>query len=102
MHLILPLPQVRKLRNDYGLIKQKPQLFLSTTDADKAAILASLARQIGTLSQSSEVRVLAAGESAPPGCSVAIVDECTQAHMLLKGILDPAMEMSKLEKKVCC
>jgi hypothetical protein len=40
--LILSLvpAQVRKLRNNYNLTKQRPQLFLAVTDAGKAAVLA--------------------------------------------------------------
>lgn len=31
---------------------------------------------------------------------MAIVDEATVVHLLLKGILDPALEVAKLQKKV--
>lgn len=34
-----PRLQIRKLRNDYGLLKQKPHLFFTATDASKAAVL---------------------------------------------------------------
>lgn len=67
---------------------------------DKAAMLRSLQLEVVTLSTSSDLTLLAPGEGAPLGCSVAIVDEATTVHMLLKGILDPAMEITKLEKKV--
>ncbi|KAG2489910.1 hypothetical protein HYH03_011547 [Edaphochlamys debaryana] len=90
----------RKLRNDYGITKQKPHLYIAVTDADKAAQLQSLALEVATLSSSSAVTLLAAGEAAPLGCSVAIVDDSVTVHMLLKGILDPALEIAKLEKKM--
>jgi len=90
---------IRKLRNDYGLTKQRPSVYVSCTDAGKAAVIQTLARDIGTLSTSSEVLLLEAGAPAPVGCSVAIVDDSTTVNMLLKGILDPALELAKLEKK---
>ncbi|KAG2438857.1 hypothetical protein HXX76_005397 [Chlamydomonas incerta] len=89
----------RRLRNDYGITKQKPHIYVAVTDADKAAALRSLSLEVATLSSSSDVTLLAAGEAAPLGCSVAIVDEATTLHMLLKGILDPALEIAKLDKK---
>lgn len=45
--------------------------------------------------------MLSSEDAAPPvGCGVAIVDDATVAHLLLKGILDPALEVAKLQKKV--
>ncbi|GIL56694.1 hypothetical protein Vafri_11999 [Volvox africanus] len=90
---------VRKLRSDYGLNKQKPHLYVAVTDGDKAAMLRGLSLEVVTLSTSSDLTLLGAGVTAPLGCSVAIVDEATTVHMLLKGILDPALEITKLEKK---
>jgi valyl-tRNA synthetase len=75
---------IRKLRNDYGLTKQRPSVYVSCTDAGKAGVIQSLARDVATLSTSSEVFLLEAGASAPVGCSVAIVDDSTTVNMLLK------------------
>ena len=66
----------------------------------KHSVLSSLAKEVAALTSSSSLTVLAAGEAAPGGCSVAIVDESTTLHMLLKGILDPQAEVLKLQKKV--
>lgn len=38
--------------------------------------------------------------SPPAGCSVAIVDDSTSVLMQLKGILDPKLELAKLDKKL--
>ena len=38
--------------------------------------------------------------AAPSGCSVAIVDDATTVYMLLVGVLDPVLEVQKLQKKV--
>jgi valyl-tRNA synthetase len=65
-------------------------------------MLRGLSLEVVTLSTSSDMTLLGPGDPAtpPPGCSVAIVDESTLVHMLLKGILDPSLEITKLEKKV--
>ncbi|GFH11826.1 GST C-terminal domain-containing protein, partial [Haematococcus lacustris] len=95
--------KVRGLRNDYSLTKQRPHLFLVASDSAKAAVLQRSTLELATLSTSSEVTVLdssqGASSSPPLGCGVCIVDDATVAHLLLKGILDPALEVAKLQKK---
>jgi hypothetical protein len=68
--------------------------------AAKTKILSTLANEIATLTTSSAVEVLPVGVTAPLGCSVSIVDEATTVNMLLTGILDPTLEIQKLQKKV--
>ena len=66
-------------------------------------MLSSYSSEIATLTTSSEAVVLAAGSAAPVapvGCSVAIVDDATTIYMLLVGVLDPVLEVQKLQKKV--
>ncbi|KAL6761966.1 tRNA synthetases class I-domain-containing protein [Haematococcus lacustris] len=96
--------KVRGLRNDYSLTKQRPHLFLVASDSAKAAVLQRSTLELATLSTSSEVTVLdssqGASSSPPLGCGVCIVDDATVAHLLLKGILDPALEVAKLQKKL--
>ena len=47
-----------------------------------------------------ELKQLAQGESAPPGCAVSIVNESVTVYVLLKGIVDAATEIAKLDKKL--
>lgn len=75
---------IRKLRCDYSLTRQRPSVFVTCADAGRAAALTRLASEAATLSTSGGVEVLAAGAAAPAGCSVAIVDDVTTVHMLLK------------------
>lgn len=75
---------IRKLRSDYGLTKQRPAVYITCSDAGRAAIVQQLAGDIATLSSSSEVVLLQGGAAAPAGCSVAIVDDATTVNMLLK------------------
>eukprot|EP00878_Enallax_costatus_P001054 GHUV01001189.1.p1 GENE.GHUV01001189.1~~GHUV01001189.1.p1 ORF type:complete len:843 (+),score=324.29 GHUV01001189.1:29-2530(+) len=91
---------IRKLRSDYGLTRQRPTVYVSCSSSSRAGVLQSLSADIACLSGSSEIVLLEEGGSAPAGCSVAIVDDTTTVHLMLKGILDPTLELAKLEKKL--
>ncbi len=41
-----------------------------------------------------------ADDAAPAGCGVTIVDESTTVYVMLKGSVEPSVEIAKLEKKV--
>ena len=45
------------------------------------------------------MQVLGAGEEAPPGCAVNVVNDTTSVALGLKGVLDPAKEIDKLQEK---
>ena len=91
--------KARAMRSDYGLVKQKPTLYLSCKDAAKAALLVSAALEIATLSTSERVELLGDDGDRPLGCGVAVIDDITTIHMGLAGILDAAKEVEKLEKR---
>jgi len=38
-------------------------------------------------------------EEAPLGCAVAVVDESTTVYLLLRNVVDPNVEISRLQKK---
>lgn len=99
-YLTTVIQKVRCMRSDYGLVKQKPKVLISATDASRHAVLSSLSSEAATLTTSSEVEVLPPGSPAPPGCSVGIVDDSTTVYLVMAGILDPVLEVQKLEKKV--
>lgn len=75
---------IRKLRSDYGLTRQRPTVYVSCSSNSRAGVLQLLSADIACLSNSSEVLLLDEGASAPGGCSVAIVDDTTTVHMMLK------------------
>lgn len=97
-YLLKVVGRIRNLRTDYGLVKQKPQVYLVCADAARSTVLSELSKDIATLTSSSEVCVCPAS-AVPTGCGVVIVDDVTTVSMLLKGILDPDLELEKLEKK---
>ena len=92
---------MRGLRSDYNLApKQKPQLYIACKDTRLSGALASLALEIATLTYCDSTEFLAADAAAPASCGVKICDENTSVYLLLKGILDPELELQKLEKKI--
>ncbi|KAL3156713.1 hypothetical protein ABBQ38_000987 [Trebouxia sp. C0009 RCD-2024] len=90
---------VRKLRNDYGLQRQRPQLFIQCTDRGRAEVLSQVTGEMSSLTSCAEVRLLEAGEATPSGCAPAVIDATTTVQLLLAGILDPHKEIEKLQKE---
>lgn len=39
-------------------------------------------------------------EQAPPGCAIITVSNKCQVNLLLKGLIEPAKEIAKIEKKL--
>eukprot|EP00889_Picochlorum_renovo_P001758 jgi/Picre1/28788/NNA_004185.t1 len=92
--------KARALRSDYGLTKEKPEMFVSVSDASIREFLKTVTLEVATLTSSASVKILASGEEEPPsGCGVAVVDDKTTLHLVLAGVLDAAKEIEKLEKK---
>ena len=90
----------RSLRAAYNLQpKAKAELFVKTrgdvaTDAAK-----QFAEGIATLAGCARVDVIGPDDEVPPGCGVTIINESISVYLMLKGVVDPAAEIAKLEKK---
>ena len=90
----------RSLRAAYNLQpKAKAELFVVTrgdvaTDAAKR-----FAEGIATLAGCGRVDVLGPDDEVPPGCGVTVINESVSVYLMLKGVVDPAAEIAKLEKK---
>jgi valyl-tRNA synthetase len=52
-----------------------------------------------TLLRCDNLRLIARREEAEEGCSAAVVGERASLHLLLRGLIDPAAEVAKLERK---
>ncbi|CAI5984277.1 unnamed protein product [Closterium sp. NIES-65] len=91
---------IRSLRMAYALQpKQRPTAYAQCkSEAATAAVMAAVG-EIKTLATLAELQVLPAGESAPAGCAVAIVDESLSVHVLLRGMVDAKAEAQKLGKR---
>lgn len=91
----------RSMKSNYNLQpKARPEVFFSTKSADVEAALKADVEGLTTLASVGEMKQLSEGESAPPGCGVQIVNENITVYMLLKGVVDAATEIAKLDKKL--
>lgn len=90
----------RSLRASTGLKPSLPaKFFVECTDND--LLTQQLMPQfddVKTLAKASEVVGLYQ-QAAPEGCSLLILNETTTVHVLIKGLVDPAAEIKKLQKK---
>ncbi|XP_026281108.1 valine--tRNA ligase isoform X2 [Frankliniella occidentalis] len=88
---------IRSARSDYSLLnKTKTDAFLHCSDADLEKSLSQYCEVIGTLSNCSSVAMSA---SPPQGCAIFTASDKCEVHLLLKGLIDPAKEEEKLQKK---
>ena len=88
---------VRSTRSDYNLPnKTKTDLYLAVFDKKLSQDLEPFAGVIGTLAYSSKVEITS---QPPAGCAIVTVSDKCSAHLMLKGLIDPAKEVEKLSKK---
>ncbi|XP_041068758.1 valine--tRNA ligase, mitochondrial isoform X2 [Carcharodon carcharias] len=89
---------VRAVRADYQLTKARPELYISC-DEDVGGRLGPFLGPLQTLSRSGSVELLTPGGDAPVGCTIAVVNQHCQVHLLLKGLIDPQKELEKLSAR---
>ena len=92
--------KIRNMRNDYGLTKQKTEVFLVCKGPMSMGTAQAGASYVEALGMCSKVTALDSPAGAPKGCGVAIVDENVSVYMVLAGIVDFAAEAKKLEGKL--
>ena len=91
----------RSLKSNYNLPpRARPDVFYSVKTDDSEAAMKIDPEGLVSLAGVGELKQLAQGESAPPGCAVSIVNESVTVYVLLKGIVDAATEIAKLDKKL--
>ncbi|XP_031950189.1 valine--tRNA ligase [Corvus moneduloides] len=87
---------LRSLRAAHGLTRQRPPCFLQCPDpawGSRARRYRGLLRALGGVGA---VRLLGGGEGPPQGCAVAVASDRCTVHLLLKGVVDPPKELSRL------
>jgi len=91
----------RSLRAAYNLPpKAKPELFVVTrTDAAKDA-MTTMTGGVAALAGCGAVSVLSATDAVPTGCGVNVINEAITIYLLLRGVVEPAAEIEKLNKKI--
>ncbi|XP_068633756.1 valine--tRNA ligase isoform X2 [Battus philenor] len=86
---------IRSTRSEYNLTnKQKTTAHLLISSELKAVKLRGLFRSLQSLANSE-----LSDEQPPTGCSILTVSDKIEVHLVLKGLIDPQKEISKLEKK---
>ena len=90
----------RSLRADADIVPSKAAVFcVAVAGAEARAAAAAQRADLCTLLRASELTFVAAAGEAPEGSSAFVVDEGASVHLQLKGLVDPAAEVAKLEKK---
>jgi valyl-tRNA synthetase len=91
----------RSLRAAYNLPpKAKPELFVLTRTAATKAAMTTMTSGITALASCGSVTLLSATDAVPTGCGVNVINESITIYLLLRGVVDPAMEIEKLNKKI--
>uniref|UniRef100_A0A131XVK0 Valine--tRNA ligase n=1 Tax=Ixodes ricinus TaxID=34613 RepID=A0A131XVK0_IXORI len=90
--------KVRSLRADYNLTKNKVHLYAKCSGSGRE-IISSLGGVIAALTCSSEVELLEDGAAVPAGCAMTTISDSCQAYLMLKGVVDPAKEIERMQQK---
>jgi len=102
---------IRSLRASYlkgAHERHAPMVYLVCRDVATAATVRAQTETICALAKSSKspppaaVLLVPEGCSAPRGCVTEVLDQFTEVHLLLKGIVDLSMEAARLRKEVGC
>ncbi|CAH1371750.1 unnamed protein product [Tenebrio molitor] len=89
---------IRSARSDYNLPnKTKTEAYLQCSDSCTAEIVTRYVPALQTLSYCSKIGV---NETAPEGCAIITVSDKCQVNLLLKGLIEPAKEVAKIQKKL--
>lgn len=71
--------------------------YIHSNDASTSEILNKYSSALQTLSYCSKTPV---NETSPEGCTIITVSDKCEVHLLLKGLIDPAKEIQKIQKKL--
>ena len=92
--------KARSLRANYGLTREKAELYITATNPANLEFLETAYLEIGTLTTSSSVKAVSSPDQIPKGCGVMVLDDTTTIHVVLTGVLDVSKEIAKLEKNL--
>ncbi|XP_074654365.1 valine--tRNA ligase-like [Tubulanus polymorphus] len=91
---------IRSMRADYMLTNiDKADVYLKCHDDDTVLLLQQYTDVIATLSNSSAIDVLGDSAAVPLGCAIYTVSAKCEVHLMLKGLIDVAREMTKIDEK---
>jgi valyl-tRNA synthetase len=94
---------IRSVKGEYNITSKTGAAFAiagASADATLRTLLAAVVTDVVTLAQLESVTVLLPGGPPPPaGCAVSIIDDKISVGLNLKGQIDVAAEVARLEKK---
>uniref|UniRef100_A0A7S3APW0 valine--tRNA ligase n=1 Tax=Haptolina ericina TaxID=156174 RepID=A0A7S3APW0_9EUKA len=109
MEIVLKVAgSIRSLRSTYlkgPLEKHAPAIYIVARRPEVAAIVSSQVETICALAKSSKtpppasVQIVPEGCPPPRGCATDIVDQTTEVHILLQGVVDFSKEVARLQKE---
>ena len=88
----------RQIRQEYISDNKKKAAFFIRTEPTYIASLEPWASEMETLLTASQVSILDLSGTVPDGCTMQTTGE-HQVHVMVKGLIDVAKEVKKLEKK---
>nr|XP_023014024.1 valine--tRNA ligase [Leptinotarsa decemlineata] len=89
---------IRSARSDYNIPnKTKTEAFIQCSDEATADIVINYSPMLETLAYCSKIAV---NEPAPDGCTILTVSDKCEVNLLLKGLIDPVKETTKIQKKL--
>jgi len=89
---------VRSSRADYNIPnKSKTEIWLEIADTATRGTVSGYVGCLATLAYCSKVNIT---DSPPQGCAIVTVNDKVAAHLMLKGLIDPAKEVEKLNTKL--
>ncbi|XP_069121491.1 LOW QUALITY PROTEIN: valine--tRNA ligase-like [Argopecten irradians] len=93
------IKSIRSMRSDYNLTnKNKAEVYLKCMEQEDGTMLGRYSNLIQTMTNSSSISILV-GDNPPDGCCVQTVSAKCESHLMLKGLIDPSKEKTKLDGK---
>ncbi|XP_068236622.1 valine--tRNA ligase-like [Palaemon carinicauda] len=100
--LLEVVTSLRSMKSTYGIEghRHKVQGSLITQDQSLASFLEDSVSVVETLARVGSFTIIEAAEGPPAGSAVATVSDKTSVYLHLEGLIDPAVEIERLEKKI--
>ncbi|XP_067129943.1 valine--tRNA ligase [Centruroides vittatus] len=91
--------KIRSLRSDYDLGKKQIPVYLRSEDNELKSVLETFENLIKVLTYSSKIEIINENVKIPEGCVPVLISNKCEANLLLKGTVDFAKEIERLEQK---
>lgn len=88
---------IRSARSDYNIPnKTKTEAFIISSDSATTATLKTFSSDLATMAFCSKIEF---SSKVPIGCAILTLSGNCEIHLMLKGLIEPEKEITKLEKK---